>query len=738
LKTGATEQAASWGNIPFGNSRVQVRHLVLLVGIALWLVPTIIATSIYGMVWFAFNFSFLLIICFVTNLTRSVSLHRLAICFFAGGLALGLTLLIGAPFFSAGSALAASPWRPFITVPLEEMLKLLPLLVLLFVGRSFSTWTLGATDMLLMGCALGAGFAFAEDAYSHARASAALSNLSVWLPSSELINGRVISGHGVWTGLATGCLGLAWLMRRGGFVWLALAPLGFLVSTVDHLALNYNHTAAVSDWVNNTLNFLSAGGYLPLILFLLSLLATTAVDLWLQFKSLPVAREFKLPSRKDRKESLQALWDCVLDLRRLCYAYCRYSRLEETGRPRALSLTVALLAKRLVNRYLAAEPVKVTIEGAGSPSVTLNIAGADLKSGLTIGPDTRAANGQDSGSSRPLTIRGPESGGRRGAMGAPPDFAKLGTITGPGPGFAADSAHGSDRLPTNWGQTALPDLPEQYLIEEEVSAGGMGKIYRGRHKHTGARLAIKIMHPHLSQNQKNLQRFEQEARTATTLQHPNIVVVYDFGLTPSHIPYLVMEWIDGTDLEPVVRRGGPLSVDRFIHIFGQCASALSLAHAKGVIHRDIKPSNIVLCNTPERPDFVKIVDFGIAKVLDDGDDISLTRTGDILGSPQFMSPEQCQGEPLDARSDIYSLGCVMYEALVGCPPFTGENAVQLMYKHVHEIPKQPRCLKPDLQMADILEPILFRALQKDPNRRYASMAELESELKRAQSFLPRK
>ena len=282
----------------------------------------------------------------------------------------------------------------------------------------------------------------------------------------------------------------------------------------------------------------------------------------------------------------------------------------------------------------------------------------------------------------------------------------------------------------------MPDLPEQYEILEEVSAGGMGKIYRGLHKRTGARLAIKVMHSHLSHNEKNLLRFEQEARTATTLQHPNIVVVYDFGITPGQIPYLVMEWIDGTNLDPVVRRGGPLSVDRFIHIFGQCASALGLAHSKGVIHRDIKPSNIILFNTPERPDFVKIVDFGIAKVLDDSDDISLTRTGDILGSPQFMSPEQCQGEPMDPRSDIYSLGCVMYEALVGQPPFSGENAVQLMYKHVHEIPKQPRTIKSDLQMADILEPILFRCLQKDPNKRFNSMSELESELKRAQSLLP--
>lgn len=704
LKTGSQ----SWGSIPFGNSRVQVRHLVLALGLALWLVPTIVATNIHGMVWFAFNLSFVLIICVVTSLTRSVSLHRLAMAFLFGGGAMGLMLLLGAPLGGLSSSL-----RPLITVPLEEILKFLPLLAMLFIGRSFSTWCLGATDLLLTGACLGAGFAFAEDAYSHAAANIPLSNLSVWLPSSELVNGRVISGHGVWTGLAGAVLGLAWLLRRQGKLWLLLAPLGFVASMVDHLALNMSrNSAAEIAWLSSTLNFLSAGGYLPLILFLLALLATTAVDLYLQFKCLPAAREFRMPSRKDRSESLTALWDCVLDLRRLCYAYCRYVRLESPAkRPNSLSMAVALLSKRLVNRYLAAEPVKVTIEGAGSPAVTLNIAGADLKAGLMITPDARGKTVEAR-----LNIRGPE--GRQGA--SPPDFARM-SATGPLPAFAR-------------GRESL-DLPEQYEIIEEVSAGGMGKIYRGRNRHTGLRLAIKVMHAHLTDNERNLQRFQQEARTATTLQHPNIVVVYDFGLTPSKIPYLVMEWIDGTDLEPVVRRGGPLSVDRFLRIFIQCADALALAHNKGVIHRDIKPSNIILCNTPERPDFVKIVDFGIAKVLDDPEQVGLTRSGDIVGSPQFMSPEQCQDLPLDPRSDIYSLACVMYEALTGTPPFTGENAVQLMYKHVHELPKQPRAVKPDLQMADILEPILFRALQKEPEKRYSTMTELEDELKRAQSFL---
>jgi serine/threonine-protein kinase len=212
--------------------------------------------------------------------------------------------------------------------------------------------------------------------------------------------------------------------------------------------------------------------------------------------------------------------------------------------------------------------------------------------------------------------------------------------------------------------------------------------------------------------------------------------VHDFGITPKSIAYLVMEWLDGSNLDPVIRIGGTISLARFLHIFIQATSALAHAHRKGVIHRDIKPSNLILATTPERPDFVKVVDFGIAKVLSEEDDaMNLTRTGDILGSPLYMSPEQCMGNKMDARSDIYSLGCVMYQALVGITPLKGENAVQLIFRHVHDMPPRPSSIKADIELPEVMEPLLFKCLQKDPAKRFSTMDELEAELKRVQDIL---
>lgn len=727
------DRVSTWGTVPLGTSRVQVRHIVLYIGIAAWLLPTMVVTGIQGIVWFAFNIAFVLILAILTSACRSVSIQRLGTCFFAGGLVMGLTMLVCMPLVPL---IGNSPIRPFVTVPLEECFKLLPLLLLLWRGRSFSTWTLGATDILLMGACIGAGFAFVEDAYAHSANHAALNNLSVWLPSSELINGRVISGHGIWTGLAAATIGLAWLFRHIGKAWFGVAAVGLAISIVDHLALNYNQTPGAFQWGASFFNFVSANGALPLVLFLLSLLLSMTVDLFVQLRSLPSAKEFKLPTRKDRKESLQSLWDCVLDLRRLAYAHFRYKHLPEDSRGPALSLTVALLAKRLINRYSAGAPEPVLSAKSSVTSIAPN--SSDSSASSLNEPKVGSITGGKSG----LSIRGPEEAAtsmpRGPGVAAPPDFGKL------TPGDTRISVGESQGRKPNM---TMPydrrklieflDLPDHYEIIEQVSEGGMGVIFRGRHKRTEARLAIKVLHPHLSNNEKHLLRFEKEARTASTLQHPNIVVVHDFGVTKSSIAYLVMEWLDGTNLDPVIEEGGPLALGRFLTIFLQATSALAHAHRKGVIHRDIKPSNLILTSSLENPDFIKIVDFGIAKSLTDETEaeLNLTRTGDILGSPLFMSPEQCMGNKMDARSDIYSLGCVMYEALVGVPPLKGVNAVQLSYKHVHEMPKQPRSINSNIGLPDVMEPLLFKCLQKDPDHRYASMEELEGELRKAQSLL---
>jgi tRNA A-37 threonylcarbamoyl transferase component Bud32 len=706
------DRASTWGTVPFGTSRVQVRHIVFFTGVALWLVPTLVMTGIQGIVWFSFNLAFVLILTIIATPFRTVSLQRLITCFFAGGLAMGLTALVCLPL---GAALSSSPLRPFFIVPIEELFKLLPVILLLWRGRKFSVWTLGATDLLLMGAFCGAGFAFVEDAYAHAASNAGLNNLSVWLPSSELINGRIVSGHGVWTGLAAATIGLGWLFRHLGKAWLIVAASGFVFASLDHLALNYNLTPGAPGWLTTFFNFISGNGVLPLVLFLAALVLVAAADTFVQLRSLPAAREFKLPTRKDRKETIQALWDCILDLRRLAYAHFRYKNLEVADRGASLSLTVALLTKRLINRYLEVEPQQTINSHSHQAEAEQKVDSTVLMSG-----QKQTAEIKPSG----LAIRGPENKAmpRVAGQAAPPDFGKLIPAGG---------------IAINRPLIEILDLPEHYEILEEVSEGGMGVIFRGRHKRTGARLAIKVMHPHLSHNQTHLRRFEQEARTASTLHHPNIVIVHDFGVTPSSIAYLVMEWLDGSNLDPVIRVGGTLPLDRFLTIFMQATSALAHAHRKGVVHRDIKPSNIILATSAEKTDFVKIVDFGIAKVLSDETepDMNLTRTGDILGSPLFMSPEQCLGNKMDARSDIYSLGCVMYEALVGVTPLSGANAVQLIYKHVHEMPKQPRLIKADIALPEVMEPLLFKCLQKDPEQRFASMEELEAELKRVQEML---
>lgn len=729
----AEGQVNSWGTVPFGTSRLQVRHVVLWLGVALWLLPTLVVTGIQGIAWFAFNLAFVLILTIIATPFRSITIQRIGTFFFAGGLTMGLTVLICMPLMKV---LGASPLRPFVTVPLEEIFKLLPLSVMLWRGRKFSSFTLGATDILLMGAITGAGFAFVEDAYAHAANHSALNNLSVWLPSSELINGRIVSGHAIWTGLAAATIGLGWLFRHLGKIFLLVACcLGLIVSSTDHLALNYNQTQGALPWGASFFNLISASGWLPLVLFLLCLVAALAADFFVQLRSLPAAKEFKLPARKGRKDSLESLWDSVLDLRRLAYAHFRYKNYNNDSCPAALSLTVAILAKRLINRAVAAldEPELIVAQPSKNSQT-----GASLN---IRGPGEAAAMPRAAGQAAPpnfgkLTPT-PQANGASSFNSA--ELSGATQVTGMGP--IAGSKPTAD-LPFIMPFDQRPlidiiDLPEHYEIFEQVSEGGMGVIFRGRHKRTGARLAIKVMHPHLSTNQMHLRRFEQEARTASTLDHPNIVVVHDFGVTPKSIAYLVMEWLDGSNLDPVIRIGGTISLARFLHIFIQATSALAHAHRKGVIHRDIKPSNLILATTPERPDFVKIVDFGIAKVLSEelDDAMNLTGTGDILGSPLYMSPEQCMGNKMDARSDIYSLGCVMYQALVGVTPLKGENAVQLIFRHVHDMPAQPRTIKPDIELPEIMEPLLFKCLQKDPAKRFSTMDELEAELKRVQAIL---
>ncbi len=278
----------------------------------------------------------------------------------------------------------------------------------------------------------------------------------------------------------------------------------------------------------------------------------------------------------------------------------------------------------------------------------------------------------------------------------------------------------------------LPELPEQYQLIGRVSEGGMGAIYKVKNRYTGGNFAVKVLLKECANDDEMRQRFIVEAKSASALKHPNICQVYDFGISKG-VPYLVMDWIDGISLERKVRRDGPLTADEAAHVFEQIAQALVVAHQHMVVHRDLKPENIMLTRSAKDGHTgVHIVDFGIAKVLNtEGDELlknqGLTKSGVVLGTPLYMSPEQALGKPVDQRSDIYSFGCLMYATLAGMPPFVGETFVDTATKHLNE---PPPVIPQDLGVPADLKMIMLRAMEKKPEDRYQSAGEIVSDLKK--------
>ncbi len=277
-------------------------------------------------------------------------------------------------------------------------------------------------------------------------------------------------------------------------------------------------------------------------------------------------------------------------------------------------------------------------------------------------------------------------------------------------------------------------IAQRYEILAVLGKGGMSVVYLARHLLMNKVVAIKVLHRHLTTDTVSLQRFRQEARAASSLNHPNVITVHDFGVTTDDgQPFLVMDYVSGVSLGDLLARGGPLPVVRVLHILAQACDALAHAHAHGVIHRDLKPSNIMLVENERQEDCVKIVDFGIAKLLpQEGQEYKqLTQTGETFGSPLYMSPEQCLAGKLDARSDIYAMGCVMYELLTGTPPFAGGNIYETIYKQINDMPKGLGELACDRKIAEPLEAIVFRTLAKEPDQRYQSMLKLKEDLELA-------
>ncbi len=278
----------------------------------------------------------------------------------------------------------------------------------------------------------------------------------------------------------------------------------------------------------------------------------------------------------------------------------------------------------------------------------------------------------------------------------------------------------------------------KYTIECRIGRGGMGAVYRARHLMLGKAVAIKILPPELVADRVMFDRFRREAQAIASLEHPNVVNTKDFGLTPDNVAYLVMEYVEGLTLRKVLSQEKPLPPSRVVSLMNHICAAVQAAHDKGIIHRDLKPEN-VMARVEAGRETAKVLDFGIAKLWDANTSVSLqTDAGSLVGTPQYMSPEQCHGNEIDARSDIYSLGVMAYEMLVGTVPFTGKSPAAVMVRHVTAEPPRLRDAAPHFGVA--AEACLLRALAKQPSDRQNSAAEFAAELEAAlsvESDIPR-
>ncbi len=269
-------------------------------------------------------------------------------------------------------------------------------------------------------------------------------------------------------------------------------------------------------------------------------------------------------------------------------------------------------------------------------------------------------------------------------------------------------------------------LMGKYDIIDVVGHGGMGVVYKGRQVLMERTVAIKMLQSQHIADSQSVQRFLREGKASCRMNHPHVITVYDFGITPqSGQPFIVMDYLEGISLSDMIKQDGQVSVERSIKILTQATDALDHAHRAGVVHRDLKPSNIMLVEYEDEKDFVKIVDFGVAQLIGaGGEQQRLTQIGEVCGSPVYMSPEQCQGLELDARSDIYSMGIVIFETLTGRLPLIGKTMVETMSKHISEMPPRFSEVRPDLYIPERLEAVIWKAMAKDPANRHQTMAEL--------------
>lgn len=280
-------------------------------------------------------------------------------------------------------------------------------------------------------------------------------------------------------------------------------------------------------------------------------------------------------------------------------------------------------------------------------------------------------------------------------------------------------------------------LSGRYEVISFIGSGGMSLVYLVRNRELEKVMALKMMQPRLRRDQEMIMRFKQEAQTVSSMDHPNIVAIHDFGVTDEGRFFLVMDYVPGMCLAELLVKEGRLAPERAIPILIQTCYAVAHAHARGIIHRDLKPSNIMLSTAEDQADIVKIVDFGIAKLQppDGADDQKITRSGQLFGSPLYMSPERCMGRALDVRSDIYSMGCVIYEVFAGQPPFIGSTVYEIFYKHMQQKPPALGKIINDRKLSEAIDEVIATCLAKDPAKRYQSMAHVADALERISEHL---
>ncbi len=278
-------------------------------------------------------------------------------------------------------------------------------------------------------------------------------------------------------------------------------------------------------------------------------------------------------------------------------------------------------------------------------------------------------------------------------------------------------------------------IADRYHVIKKLGEGGMGQVYLAEHVKMGRKSAVKVMNPGMVDNVDAISRFNREAANASKINHPNVAGIYDFGETPDGLVYLAMEFVEGEPLTDIIKAHGHLPPMRVSEIARQTAEGLGVAHDMGIVHRDLKPDNIMVGKGRGGADLVKVVDFGIAKAAA-SDNQKVTKTGMVIGTPEYMSPEQLSGDPLDARSDIYSLGLVTFAMLTGKLPFPSDSLQETMIMRLTDMPKRLGEMKPDMHWPDDVQAVMDKVLARDANQRYRSASEYAHDLVEAIDRMP--